>query len=122
MYNSSNHYYRKRVLVLISSDIDKFYNHIGKNIKTIRNSKNLRQEDLANMVGLSRTSIVNIEKGRQKLLLHTLVDIANALSTDIMSILSPAKGEPFAKILSKLPENKKKAVEVVLKKRGDKKP
>jgi transcriptional regulator with XRE-family HTH domain len=39
----------------------------------------LTQEALASQVSLTRTSITNIEKGRQKFLLHTLFDIASAL-------------------------------------------
>ena len=41
--------------------------------------KPLTQEELAHRVHLKRTSITNIEKGRQKLLVHTLFDIADAL-------------------------------------------
>jgi transcriptional regulator with XRE-family HTH domain len=106
---------------LIPSDIEKIYIHIGKQIKAARNAKNIKQEDLAKMVGLSRTSIVNIEKGRQRLLIHTLVDIGNALSVDIGALLAPAAEETFSKALNQLPENQKKAVQILLNKKGDKK-
>jgi transcriptional regulator with XRE-family HTH domain len=39
----------------------------------------MTQEGLADKVSLTRTSIINIEKGRQQILLHNLVDIARAL-------------------------------------------
>jgi transcriptional regulator with XRE-family HTH domain len=39
----------------------------------------MTQEALAKKVSLTRTSIINIEKGRQQILLHNLVDIARAL-------------------------------------------
>lgn len=39
----------------------------------------MTQEALASKISLSRTSVINIEKGRQQLLVHTLVDIARAL-------------------------------------------
>jgi transcriptional regulator with XRE-family HTH domain len=37
------------------------------------------QEELARRVQLSRASITNIEKGRQRVLLHQLIEIADAL-------------------------------------------
>ncbi len=39
----------------------------------------MTQEKLAKKVHLTRTSIVNIEKGRQQIQLHTIVDVARAL-------------------------------------------
>lgn len=39
----------------------------------------MTQEDLGTAVSLTRTSITNIERGRQKLLLHTLASIADVL-------------------------------------------
>jgi transcriptional regulator with XRE-family HTH domain len=39
----------------------------------------MTQEALAKKVSLTRTSIINIEKGRQQILLHNLVEIARAL-------------------------------------------
>jgi hypothetical protein len=39
---------------------------------------------------LTRTSIINIEKGRQQLLVHTLVDIAGALGVPVVELLPPA--------------------------------
>jgi len=43
-----------------------------------RRGKSLSQDALASAVGLTRSSISNIEKGRQKPLLHTLIDISEA--------------------------------------------
>ncbi|WFU80746.1 helix-turn-helix transcriptional regulator [Bradyrhizobium sp. CIAT3101] len=39
----------------------------------------MTQEELARRVQLSRASITNIEKGRQRVLLHQLIEIADAL-------------------------------------------
>ncbi len=61
--------------------IEPIYKNIGLNIRSARNTAGLTQEELANVVGLSRTSINNIEKARQKLLVHTLFDIAEACQT-----------------------------------------
>jgi transcriptional regulator with XRE-family HTH domain len=48
---------------------------------------------LGNLVSLTRTSITNVEKGRQKFLLHTLADIAKALQVDAASLLPESGGE-----------------------------
>src|ERR1039458_5863710 len=57
-----------------------FYREVGSRIREIRlNKKTFTQEALAISVGLTRTSLTNIEKGRQKLLLHTFSQIASAL-------------------------------------------
>lgn len=55
------------------------YKNLGKKIKQFRLKLNLTQQDLGDLVGLTRTSIVNIEAGRQKILFHTLYDFAIAL-------------------------------------------
>ena len=55
------------------------YALIGKEIKKHRETKKWTQVKLANQVGLTRTSITNIEKGNQKILVHTLWDLAEQL-------------------------------------------
>lgn len=45
-------------------------------------------------MSLTRTSITNVEKGRQKLLLHTLADIAKALQVEPASLLPKLEAEP----------------------------
>ena len=42
---------------------------------------------MAEKVSLTRTTVTNIEKGRQQLLVHTLVDIAKALNVSIELLL-----------------------------------
>ena len=56
------------------------YINVGARIRDERERRNVSQEILADRVGLTRTSITNIEKGRQKVLLHTLLDIARVLN------------------------------------------
>lgn len=69
---------------LTSEDI---YNEIGKRIATARLASGLTQTDLGEAISLSRTSITNIEGGRQKILIHTLFDIAAALHVDVKELL-----------------------------------
>jgi transcriptional regulator with XRE-family HTH domain len=65
------------------------YRLIGDCIRGVRNKRNLTQEQLGERVKLKRTSITNIEKGRQKVLLHTFVEIAAALGVSPKELLSP---------------------------------
>lgn len=61
------------------------YIELGKKIKNARGMRS--QAELAKASSLSRTSITNIEKGRQHLPLHTLYAIANALEIPITELL-----------------------------------
>jgi transcriptional regulator with XRE-family HTH domain len=94
-------------------DRDAFYKQVGDKIRAQR-GKDLSQEALASAIGLTRTSISNIEKGRQRLLLHTLADIAAALNVDAVSLLPdkrlPAEGVG-ARTLAGLAENERVFVE-----------
>lgn len=63
-----------------------FYAAVGRQIARARSGR-LTQEALAMKAALTRTSIINIEKGRQQILLHTLVDISRALQVSISDLL-----------------------------------
>lgn len=64
------------------------YKLIGQRIRTARLKRGLSQENLAKCVDLTRTSITNIEKGRQKLLVHTLFLLSDALAVPIVDLLT----------------------------------
>ncbi|MBL6612429.1 MAG: helix-turn-helix transcriptional regulator [Alphaproteobacteria bacterium] len=76
------------------------YVKLGKNIRARRERVGLTQDKLANLVGLSRTSITNVERGRQQMLVHQLLDFAAALKTNSGELLeglaaaSAAHAEP----------------------------
>jgi len=60
-----------------------FYRRLGEIIKRARVEFGVSQEIVAEALGLSRVSIVNIEKGRQKIQIHTLIEIVNYLDIPI---------------------------------------
>lgn len=64
------------------------YEAVGGNIRRERLVRELNQTELARRVGLSRTSITNLELGRQSILVHQLVSIANALGVDPASLIA----------------------------------
>lgn len=49
----------------------------------IRETLGMGQEDLAKKVGLQRTSIANLEAGRQRIPMHTLEKIVAAFGMDM---------------------------------------
>jgi transcriptional regulator with XRE-family HTH domain len=56
-----------------------FYRQFGGQLRERRRRLGLTQESLAEDVGLSRTSITNIERGEQRILLHQLYSFADKL-------------------------------------------
>jgi transcriptional regulator with XRE-family HTH domain len=64
-----------------------FYRRLGENIRAARKRSKLSQDALAKLVGLTRTSLTNIENGRQHPPLHTLCEIVKNLRVDIAELL-----------------------------------
>jgi transcriptional regulator with XRE-family HTH domain len=69
---------------------DRLYRLLGQYIKSARLQRHLTQEELAAYVGLTRTSINNIEHGRQRIQIHTLYALADALQTRPAALLPRA--------------------------------
>jgi transcriptional regulator with XRE-family HTH domain len=61
----------------------------GAELKRVREALRISQKEVADAVGLERTSITNIERGRQKLSLVTFKAIADALGMEIVIHLKP---------------------------------
>ena len=74
-------------LAPVSFRRDQWYRDFGAKLRLLRENRGLTQGGLATSVGLTRTSLTNIEKGRQKVLLHTVMEIAAALSVDARELL-----------------------------------
>lgn len=72
---------------------DKFYEQLGLRITQERLSAGVRQEDLANYLELSRASIVNIEKGRQRPSTFMLLNIAKYLRIDFTKLIPSAEAK-----------------------------
>lgn len=71
-------------------DLD-VYEVLGARIREFREEKNWTQNDLGEKVDLTRSSITNIESGRQKIQLITLYQIAFVLEVEISSLLPSIK-------------------------------
>ena len=70
-----------------------FYLLVGERIREARKARSLTQESLAAAVSLTRTSITNIEQGRQNFPLHVLIEIASALGIPPAELLPPEPGD-----------------------------
>jgi len=71
-------------------DIDKqirIYRFVGDNIKHYRSLSKMTQDELALRIGLSRASVVNIEKARQLPSLHLLIEIAESLGVGLHDLI-----------------------------------
>jgi len=80
------------------ADFDDLYAEVGRKLRQARVTQGLSQEKLAQQLGISRASVVNIEAGRQRAPLHLLWQLSEALATDL-SLLIPRREElsPVAK-------------------------
>jgi transcriptional regulator with XRE-family HTH domain len=67
-----------------------FYTEVGRRVRRAREAAGLTQDTLATRVALSRTSVTNIESGRQKMMLHSLWDLAAALGIEPVALLPDA--------------------------------
>jgi transcriptional regulator with XRE-family HTH domain len=59
--------------------VEAVYARFGRQLRRVRNEQRMTQAELAERVALGRTSIVNIEKGQQRVYLHTVYALAGAL-------------------------------------------
>lgn len=67
--------------------IEPVYGMIALKIRHVRETLGIDQATLAKRVGYTRTSIVNIEAGRQRLPLHVVEDIARGLGISTKHLL-----------------------------------
>lgn len=91
---------------------DSTYRAFGRLVRMHRQRlDDMTQEKLGRLVGLSRTSITNIEKGRQHVALHQLLAIADALAVRPEALLPPA-GQPnqASRLTQKLPPGTDKEI------------
>jgi len=99
-------------------DIEDLYKEIGERIKEKRENRKPKfsQQKLSKRIGISRTSMVNIEKGRHHIQIHTLYHIASALGTDIEFLLPVLDGEKLLKVTSpvELSTKTKKSLEKLI--------
>lgn len=80
------------------------YQKIGLNIKHLRKSNKQTQEDLGNILGLSKTAIVNYEAAQRKISLEHIVKLCNFYDVSLNYLIG---------IEEKTMENKPEALELI---------
>jgi len=78
------------------------YKDLGKKIELLRKRRNLKQDDLANILCISRSQISNLEKGRRGLNLEQLNTICNYFKIDMSYFLSENSIDECNNLLDKV--------------------
>lgn len=86
-------------------DPEALYRVFGKRLREVREQKNVPQQELATLSGLTRSSIANIESGKQRVLLHQVLQFAEALHVTVGELV-PSTGE-IPQILTTETKNEK---------------
>lgn len=77
-------------LAALNRAIADYYRQVGERVTRHRINKGIGQQDLATAVGLARSSIANLEAGRQRVPIHVLASIAAALGLAVADLLPDA--------------------------------
>jgi transcriptional regulator with XRE-family HTH domain len=77
--------------------LDRLYRAFGNLVRRGREQQGLSQKKLGSLVGLSRTSITNIEQGRHHITVHQLLAFARALKVRPEALLPSLPASWFAK-------------------------
>jgi transcriptional regulator with XRE-family HTH domain len=77
-------------------DKDEIYLKIGKKIRFLRKKNSLKQEVLSQRVGLTRSSISQIEAGKQAVSIHVLYGIGEVLNTKIYDLLPQEEFDSYS--------------------------
>jgi Predicted transcriptional regulator len=59
----------------------------GEKLRAVRKSKGMRQNKLAEMAGISKSHLCDLERGRASPSVDTLVRLAEALGEDVSAFL-----------------------------------
>jgi transcriptional regulator with XRE-family HTH domain len=84
--------------------IQSLYDALGDSIRQARQGRGVTQADLARAAGITRTSLTNIEHGRQRPPLHVIVALAQALGIEACVLID---GDTIPVLASALPTSTK---------------
>jgi DNA-binding XRE family transcriptional regulator len=66
-----------------------FYVYFGRQVRKARLDQGLTQSEVAKFLGLTRASIANVESGRQRLLVHQVVQLSSLLAVGLTDLVPP---------------------------------
>ncbi|HZF54712.1 MAG TPA: helix-turn-helix transcriptional regulator [Polyangiaceae bacterium] len=80
----------------MAAPLEPFYTLLGRRIRDLRISRGITQEDLGSRLTppMTRASVANIELAKQRVYIHTLIEIAQILDTSITDLLLDPSAPP----------------------------
>jgi transcriptional regulator with XRE-family HTH domain len=96
-----------RGILMPTIDRDQFYIELGNRLRVKREKSELTQAEVAEAAGISRTSLTNIEGGRQRILVDQLASICSKLNTTMDDVV------PTGAMKQKKPHDKLTEIPVV---------
>lgn len=76
--------------------MNEIYVTLGRTVRKQREAMRLTQADLGDRIGLSRASVANIEGGRQAVLLHQFLALAEALAMRPMDLIPSGRSANYS--------------------------
>lgn len=61
--------------------------YIGERVRLIRKQRGMYHEEVAEALGVTRTSVVNFEKGRQRISVEKLLKLCALFECEVMDVL-----------------------------------
>lgn len=77
------------------------YNDLGKKLKLLRKRRNIRQDDLAEFLNLSKSQISNLESGRRNLSLSQLEKLCDYFKIDMSYFLMEETTDSCLELIEK---------------------
>jgi len=91
--------------------VDSLYAEFGSLVRAARRNADLTQAQLADAIGLTRTSVANIEAGRQRAFLETLYRVAGAVGCQPRELLPDVSTLPAERGLPEIVNTQEPAVQ-----------
>lgn len=88
--------------MLSEAQINALYISLGQNVRKHREARGYKQTNLAELLRISRASLVNIEKGRQRPPLHFLFQLAELLQIPARELIPDLQQQEDSVVVSKI--------------------
>ena len=80
---------QRRAFLFVNDRLqDKLYADFGKRVRELREQQGLTQDALAEMAGISRPYLAQIEAGKRRMALHVAWNVAQAMNRSIEELLA----------------------------------
>jgi transcriptional regulator with XRE-family HTH domain len=84
------------------AEFDAFLTEVGARIRLLREAAGMTQQQLAELVGMMRTSVANVEAGRQNLPLDRLGRFADALGVPPAALVGDVGADEASRTMAKV--------------------